>query len=194
MPSLEQAVGARERRSLRSLLGVTLFLGGVVLVAVGLLSVVHSVLVTQLAPTAAALWAATITGLLLPTLLCVLTLRLNGWVIERELGLGSGLAVAGLGLLWITAPSGWAGAPTPAVAPAFGTYALGLLTLVVGFASAGVAPGDSGRAPTSEPAITVSRTTERPPSGSAALGDGGDDDSDLTYLLDEDDSDGKRRR
>jgi hypothetical protein len=193
MPSLEQAIDQPEGRALRLYAGVVVFLAGVMFVAVGLFSVIHAAIAARTGTTEAALWAATATGVVIPFVLAVVTLWFAGRAAVHEVGLGGGLAVAGVVLLWLGGPSEWSGALTATLVGTSIIYAVGIGRLLVSFVAAGLERTTPSRTGTTTATVSRQRMTRREPSGRAAVGDGGDDDTDLTYLLDMDDGDDNGR-
>lgn len=174
------------RRPVRLYVGATAFMIGLGLIALGSLSVVYATLSSVAAPGAAARWAASVTGVSIAIVLVVATLNVSGPLDRDRLLVGVALAIVGLALLWPLTPAGWAGDPLYRLLPAALVHFAGQFLLVVAFFTAAIgteASRPSGHSTRHEPRST-DRVGDVP---NRAVVDGGSDDEDLEFLLDEDD-------
>lgn len=171
----------RWRRQTLRFAGSLLFFAGLSMVAAGGLSVVQGRLDPLMTAGDATLWSATIVGLVIPAVLLGVVVILGDPVERRGAAIGTLIAVVGLGLLWLLAPAGWSGGPTATVAPALGVYAVGVLWLLVSMFGTLLETQ-----PSDVPGVSVTAGTMRSTQPAPAVGDGGDEDDDLRFLLDED--------
>lgn len=186
MASLERALNQRRRRSPLLYVGASVFVAGVALVGVGTLAVLRDLLapVTTVTWT----WSVVTTGLLLPLLLYTVASVIDDSGTGR-LGLAGLTATTGGVVVYaIPAAAGLGGTILPVSQATAGLlYVVGLSVLVVTFFSVAIDRR------LDVPSIRHSTNSTGPRSRNSLAGpvtaDGGDDENDLEFLLDDEDDD-----
>ncbi|MFB6307846.1 MAG: hypothetical protein ABEH35_00810 [Haloarculaceae archaeon] len=171
-----------DRRPLFLYIGSGVFLIGLVAFSVGAVSVAYELLAGVTAAAETTLWATTAAGIAVPLVLAGSVVALSERNVYRQTATGLTLASTGIVLLWLLVPNGWTGAPQLRLIPAAVSYAAGTAVLTVSLFTAVIGAESTAR---STPAVaSVNRTTES--ARRASVTDGGDEDEELDFLLDDD--------
>ena len=193
MDSLSETFGSRtvSGRRRRLYLGAVLLLVGLVVAALGLANVATGLFAGLGVPSAfATKLGLVLAGLLAPVVLVALLARLSpGTRLRIAAGVGVLFAALSLPLFWLSAPAGWQGDPGTLPLETLGVYLVGVslaFFAVVTAAAVGVVTKTERRRPTG--------SSQRRPAGrgqgSGMVGepqsaDGGEEDDDLAFPLDD---------
>lgn len=183
MASLERALNQRRRRSPLVYIGASAFVGGLLFVAVGTFALVRDLLV----PVTSTPWslAVILTGVVLPALLYTASYVLDDSDTGRMGGTGLLAALAGVSVFALLTGLGVKIGTTVVLATAALPYAIGLSLLVVTFFSVAIDRHLDVTSVYHSPTKTSSRT--RRDLAGPVTADGGDDEDDLDFLLEDED-------
>lgn len=173
----------RHENTLTQYLGAGVFLLGLVVFAVGALSVLAGLFGESTALGNGLLVATTVTAVCVVVVVLALV-----WLSADRLEYGTvggaiGLSTAGVASLWVLAPAGWSGGVSAALLAAGGLYAVGVLLLTTSFFTAVL---DRQSTTGTRKAGAESYSRNRPGAGAMTTADGGEDDEELEFLLDDD--------
>lgn len=180
MASLDSDLGGRYYQSIVPYIGAAIFVGGVFLLTIGLFSVSRTYLASITPNTTFP--AILLTGFIVPTLVLLTTIALRPHAYHRSLTIGSIISYGSVALYGLIAPFVGALPTIMGSLLLLLSYAVGVSILIYGFFSIATSESSAiSSQPTSvqyqsKPPATVTSTAISP--------DGGDEDDELEFLLD----------
>ncbi|MFB6310177.1 MAG: hypothetical protein ABEH64_03240 [Salinirussus sp.] len=159
----------------RAIAGATAVLAGFLLAGIGTLSVAVDTAESVVGASLAIPAAATGTAILLTAILLIVLASLDAQTDRRRLLAGCGLVIGSVLVGWVVYPAGMPIVPAPVIAGVVGFAILVTEVLAVAVMADGTTAGVASVDLRPDPGV-----------GGPTYADGGDDDEDLNFLLDDD--------